>query len=187
MGARVMLAILWLLHWLPVRAHAAVGAGLGSLLHALATSRRRVALRNVELCLPELDAKARARLVREHFRWLGRSMLERGLLWYAPRARLEGLIEVHGDVHLAERSDAPVMWLVPHFMALDAAGVAIQLFQQRRAASIYQKQSSPVFDAAMRRGRQRFARSELFTRQEAHAPSPLLAHFGHHRLHHHAQ
>ena len=170
MMARLALAILWLLHWLPARAQATLGAGLGSLLHVLATSRRRIAARNIELCLPELDGSARARLVREHFRWLGRSILERGLLWYAPRARLESLIEVVGDVHLAERSDAPVMWLVPHFMALDAAGVAIQLFQQRRAASIYQKQSSPVFDAAMRRGRQRFARSELFTRQEGAKP-----------------
>ena len=170
MMARLALAILWLVHWLPARAQAALGAGLGSLLHALAASRRRIAARNIELCLPEIEAPARARLVREHFRWLGRSILERGLIWNAPRARLEGLIEVEGDVHLAERSDAPVMWLVPHFMALDAAGVAIQLFQQRGAASIYQKQSNPVFDAAMRRGRQRFARSELFTRQEGAKP-----------------
>ncbi len=62
------------------------------------------------------------------------------------------------------------MWLVPHFMALDAAGMAIQLFQQRGAASIYQKQSNAVFDAAMRKGRQRFAASELFTRQEGAKP-----------------
>ena len=149
---------------------AALGAGLGTLLHALAASRRRVATRNIELCLPELDGAARACLVREHFRWLGRSIVERVLLWYAPRERIQGLIEVEGDVHLAERTDAPVMWLVPHFVALEAAGAAVQLCQKRRAASIYQRQSNAVFDAAVRRGRQRFGRSELFTRQDSAKP-----------------
>ena len=42
---------------------------------------------------------------------------ERGLLWYASPERLRGLIQVEGDVGLAERSERPVMWLVPHFMA----------------------------------------------------------------------
>ena len=38
------------------------------------------------------------------------------------------------------------MWLVPHFLALDVAGAAMQLFQSRPVASIYQAQSDPVFD-----------------------------------------
>jgi KDO2-lipid IV(A) lauroyltransferase len=139
-------------------------------LHALAAERRRIATRNIELCLPELDAAARARLVREHFSWLGRSIVERGLLWYAPRERIQRLIEVEGDVHLAERTDAPVMWLVPHFMALEVAAAAVQLFQTRRGATIYQAQSNRVFDAAVRKGRQRFGGSELFTRQDSAKP-----------------
>jgi KDO2-lipid IV(A) lauroyltransferase len=169
-GARFALACLWLLHWLPARSQAALGAGLGALLHMLAGERRRIATRNIELCLPELDAQARARLVREHFVWLGRSILERGLLWYAPTARIERLIEIVGDVHLAERTQAPVMWLVPHFMALEAAAAAAQLFQTRRGATIYQAQSNPVFEAAVRKGRLRFGRSELFTRRDSAKP-----------------
>lgn len=170
MGARIALAFLWLLHWLPLRVQSTLGNGIGLLLHALAADRRRIATRNIELCLPELDATARARLVREHFRWLGRSILERGLLWYAPRERIQRAIEVEGDVHLAERNDAPVMWLVPHFMALEVAAAAVQLFQTRRGATIYQAQSNPVFDAAVRKGRQRFGGSELFTRADSAKP-----------------
>ena len=81
LGARLALGVLWLVHWLPVRLQAAVGSGLGAVLHALAKDRRRIATRNIELCLPVLDGVARAVLVREHFHWLGRSILERGLLW----------------------------------------------------------------------------------------------------------
>ena len=58
-------------------------------------------------------------------------------------ARLKRLIHVEGDVHLAERSERPVMWLVPHFMALDVAGAATQLFQTRIGGSIYQAAEQP--------------------------------------------
>jgi KDO2-lipid IV(A) lauroyltransferase len=170
LGARLLLAVVWLVHWLPLGVQAAVGRALGLLLHRLGRSRREVALRNVELCLPELPAGERSALVREHFQWLGRSLLERGLLWYAGPARLRCLIHVEGDVGLAERSDQPVMWLVPHFMALDVAGVATQLFQRRRVGSIYQAQSNAVLDAAMRRGRLRFEQAEVFSRHESALP-----------------
>ena len=168
--ARAVLGLLWVLQWLPLAWQAGLGRGLGRLLFALAGGRRRVALRNVQLCLPELDEAARQALVRQHFQWLARSLLERGLLWYAPVARLKRLIRVAGDVGLAERSDKPVMWLVPHFVALDVAGVATLLFQTRPAASIYQAQSNAVFDAAMRKGRLRFGGAQVFARSERALP-----------------
>ena len=168
--ARAVLGLLWALQWLPLAWQAGLGRGLGRLLHALANGRRRVALRNLQLCLPELDEAARQALVRQHFEWLARSLLERGLLWFAPVSRLKRLIQVEGDVGLAERSDKPVMWLVPHFVALDVAGVATQLFQAGPVASIYQAQSNAVFDAAMRKGRLRFGGAQVFARSERALP-----------------
>ena len=170
LGARLVLALLWLLHGLPLGQQAALGRGLGALLHALAGSRRRIALRNLELCFPVWSEQRRRAMVREHFRWLGRSILERGLLWHAPVARLRRLIRVEGDVQLAERSERPVMWLVPHFMGLDVAGVATQIFQRQQVASIYQEQSDPVMDAAIRRGRLRFNQGEVFPRSDSARP-----------------
>jgi KDO2-lipid IV(A) lauroyltransferase len=170
LGARALLGLLWLLHWLPLSVLAAFGVALGKVLYRLAGSRRRVALRNVELCRPDLNKSERRALVREHFGWLGRSLLERGLLWYASAARLERLIKVEGDVAFAEHHPAPVMWLVPHFVGLDIAGNATQLFQRRPVASIYQAQSNPVFDAAMRAGRLRFGNAQIFARNETALP-----------------
>jgi KDO2-lipid IV(A) lauroyltransferase len=166
----MLLALLWVLHWLPLSVQALIGRGLGALLHAAAGARRQIALRNVELCFPEMPANERAQLVRTHFQWLGRSILERGVLWYASPARLKRLIHVEGDVGLAERSERPVMWLVPHFMALDVAGAATQLFQQRRVNSIYQQQSDAVMDEAMRRGRLRFDNGDVFPRSDSAKP-----------------
>ncbi len=170
-GARVLLGVMWCLHLLPLSMLAAVGNGTGRLLYRLAGARRKVALRNLALCFPELSATERERLAREHFRWLGRSILERSLLWFAPAERLKSMIHVEGDVKLAERSDRPVMWLVPHFMGLDVAGVAVLLFQDQYACSMYQAQSNPVMDDIIRKGRLRFGeKAEIFPRSDKALP-----------------
>lgn len=167
MLSRIGLAALWIFQWLPLGLQAACGNALGRIGWRLVPSRRRVALRNLELCLPELTSDEREAIAREHFRWLGRSLLERGLLWYASPERLRRLIRVEGDVGLAERSDKPVMWLAPHFMGLDVAGASVLLFQKRKGISIYQRQSDPVLDRALRRGRLRLGNAEIFARDDA--------------------
>jgi Kdo2-lipid IVA lauroyltransferase/acyltransferase len=164
--ARLLLGLVWLLHWLPLPLLALLGRGLGRLLHAFGHSRRKIALANLALCMPELPEAERVRLVREHFEWTGRSLLERGLLWHASAARLKRLIHVEGDVHLAERSERTVMWLVPHFVGLEIAGAATQLYQTRMGCDIYTAQSNPVLDAAFHKGRARFGLAQLFTRQQ---------------------
>jgi KDO2-lipid IV(A) lauroyltransferase len=169
-AAKLFLGFLWTLHWLPLGVQAAIGRGFGALLWALGKSRRRVALRNLELCFPERSAGERLAIAREHFAWLGRSFLERGLLWYASPTRLRRLIHVEGDVDLAERSDRAVMWLVPHFLALDVAGASSQLFQKRWVVSIYQTQTNAAMDRAIRRGRLRFEQGEVFSRSESAKP-----------------
>jgi Kdo2-lipid IVA lauroyltransferase/acyltransferase len=167
LAARILLAALWLLHCLPLGVQALLGRALGRLLFALARKRRRIALRNIALCFPEQTANQHQQMGAEHFRWLGRSLLERGLLWYASPERLKRLIHVEGDIALAQRSERPVMWLVPHFMALDVAGASVLLFQKRKGISIYQEQSHPVMDAAMRRGRLRLGNVEIFPRENS--------------------
>jgi KDO2-lipid IV(A) lauroyltransferase len=170
MGARLFLGLLQLLQRLPLSVQAGLGRGLGALLWRVAKSRRRIALRNLELCFPEKSAAERELIAREHFGWLARSFLERGLLWYASPERLKSLIQIEGDVQLAERSDRPVMWLVPHFLGLDVAGVSTQLFQTRRVGSIYQAQSNAVMDAAIKAGRLRFGNAEIFPRSDSAKP-----------------
>jgi KDO2-lipid IV(A) lauroyltransferase len=93
-------------------------------------------------------------------------MLELGVLWWSSERRLRRLIHVEGDVHLAQNSSRPVMWLVPHFLGMDVAGMASQLFQTRPVCAMYQQQTNPVFDQAIRRGRARFGLGELHTRHD---------------------
>jgi KDO2-lipid IV(A) lauroyltransferase len=162
--ARLLVACLHLMQHLPLSVQAGIGRGFGAVLHLCARQRRGIAQRNLALCFPDWTEEKRAVVLREHFALLGRSLLERGLLWYAPPERLKGLIQVEGDVGLAQRSDRPVMWLVPHFLGLEVAGAAVQLFQQRTGVDIYQTQSNAYLDAELKKGRLRFGRADAYPR-----------------------
>ncbi|MET0518913.1 MAG: lipid A biosynthesis acyltransferase, partial [Burkholderiaceae bacterium] len=128
--------------------------------------RRRIALRNLELCFPEKSAAERRQLAREHFGWMGRSILERGLLWFSSPKRLQRLTRFVGDPQMAQRSESAFMWLTPHFAGLEWAGPLLMLQQTRPGISIYQRQSNPVFDAGLKKARSRFGRVELVDRHE---------------------
>jgi len=171
---RLALGLLWLLHFLPLPVLAAFARGLGALLYRLAKSRRKVGLRNLELCFPHLPLAEREALLKAHFGWLTQSLLDRAVLWWASPARIKRLIHIEGDIGLAEREWAThqraTMWLCPHFVGLDVAGASILLCQQQPGASIYQSQSNPLMDKLMKRGRLRFGNAEIFPRQDSIKP-----------------
>ncbi len=178
-GARLAIGLLWLLHWLPLPVLAFLGQGLGALLWRLARSRRHVCERNLALCFPEKSEAERQQLAHEHFLWMGRSILERGLLWFAPEERLLRLMHIEGDLRQAERSEEPVMWLLPHFVGLEWAAPALLLGQSRRVVDVYQRQSNPVFDAQLMKGRGRFGRTDFVNRHDGIRPVIKLIRQGH--------
>ena len=155
---RALLVMMWLLHWLPLPVLGRIGKGVGSLLFRVMGSRRRIALRNLELCLPELDDAARRHIALEHFQGYARSVLERAILWWAPEARLRRLIRVEPAVPTALAAEKPTIFLCPHFVCLEVAGVAITM--DGPACSIYSRQRNEVFDEALRKGRLRFTPDE---------------------------
>lgn len=165
--SRLLVAALWLLHFLPLPLLARMGNALGRLLFSVARGRRHVVLVNLRLCFPELDEEQRRHLAVAHFKVLARSILERSLLWWASTERLSTLLVVEGEQRLQRLVDAgrPVLMLTPHFVGLDAGGAGIAM--RFDCASIYAVQSNPVFDRLLLRGRQRFGDQLLLSRQDS--------------------
>ena len=104
MLARAGLAIMWLLHFLPLQVLAPLGEAFGMLLYRFGRERRHVCLSNLGRCFPDMQNTKRTALARRHFKALGRSVVERGLLWWSSQTRLEGLIALKGQEHLPPES-----------------------------------------------------------------------------------
>ncbi|MDR0529661.1 MAG: lysophospholipid acyltransferase family protein [Zoogloeaceae bacterium] len=166
--ARCALFTLWLLHWLPLPLLRVVGRGLGALAYRFAPARRAVARVNLALCFPDRSEAERERLTRTHFTLFAQTLLERGLLWWASQKRLSRLIVFSGAERLDRLAGQPVVLLAPHFIGLDAGGMAILL--HGKGVSLYSKQKNPVFDRQFRAGRMRFHGALLFSRQDGIRP-----------------
>lgn len=165
---RLMLLLMWLLHWLPLPVLGRLGEAVGALLFMFMRRRRRITLTNLRLCLPHLSAAELHAIARAHFKAYARSVLERGILWWASEARLKRLIHVEPRVPLAEIAAGPTILLCPHFVSLDVAGVAVML--ESSLCSIYTRQKNLVFDAALRRGRSRFRPVTIVPRADGVKP-----------------
>ena len=165
---RVLIGLMWVLHWLPLPVLGRIGAGAGWLVFVLAHSRRHIALTNLRLCFPEMPELNRRQLALQHFQAYLRSVLERGVLWWASEHRLRRLIVVETACSLAQVQQEPTIFLCPHFVSLDVAGVALAL--DASGCSIYSRQSSPVLDQALRKGRSRFKPTALFSRSDGIKP-----------------
>lgn len=165
---RLLLGLMWLLHWLPLPLLGRFGAAIGSLLFLVLKKRRHIALTNLRMCMPELSEAARVTLARQHFQAYSRSVWERAILWWASEARLRRLIKVEPRVPLAQLQAGPVILLCPHFVSLDVAGVAVML--ESSLCSIYVAQKNKAFDEVLRQGRSRFRPVQLFSRKEGVKP-----------------
>lgn len=166
--SRIGIFLIWLLHFLPLGLLAPLGEGLGLLLYAFGRERRRVARVNLRLCFPEMTDDEREALVQRHFRAFGRSVLERGILWWSSKERIRRLIRIEGLEHWQAVADRPVIWLAPHFVGLDMGGV--RLTTESPLVSMYSRQKNPLFDALLLHSRTRFGNSPMVSRQEGVKP-----------------
>ncbi|MFC7516279.1 lipid A biosynthesis acyltransferase [Herbaspirillum sp. GCM10030257] len=165
---RLLLGLMWLLHWLPLPVLGRIGDAIGTLLFSTVRSRRKITLTNLRLCMPELSERERHNIARKHFQGYARSVLERGILWWGSETRLKRLLVVEPGVPLEAIASGPTILLCPHFVCLDVAGVAVML--ESALCSIYTRQQNQVFDEALRKGRSRFRPVKLFSRAEGVKP-----------------
>lgn len=166
---RIWVALLWLLHWLPLPALAGLGEILGTLAYPMARERRQVTLTNLRLCFPGMTETEREVLARRHLQLVVRSMLERSLCWWASAARLRRLVRIAGLERLRGLEGKPLILLVPHFVGLDMCATRLAL--EINAASVYARQKkNPVFDQLLYHGRTRFGDQFILSRQEGMRP-----------------
>jgi len=167
---KVLIALMWLLHWLPLPILGRLGEALGSLLFIIMKPRRHITMTNLRLCFPDKTEAERETLARQHFQAYARSALERGILWWASEARLKRLIKVEPRVPVEVIKSGPTILLCPHFVCLEIPGIALVLNSDLSICTIYSKQQNQVVDQALLKGRSRFRPVTLLAREKGVKP-----------------
>lgn len=152
--SRLVLAFMWLIHFLPLAAQAAIGNALGWVLYWLIAERRRVTRINLAKCFPQLSGRERERLSQAHFRIFVRSFLERGILRWSSPGRLRELVRIEGIENLMAVEGRPVILLAPHFVGVEAGGLVLAM--DRKMVTMFSRQKDPAFDAFLYTYRTRF-------------------------------
>ena len=156
---------------LPLSWLRAMGWLLGQLLFRVSARRGHVVATNIALCWPELSAAEQRHMAQQHFVWVAQSLLDRAWLWHAPVATLQQRLRFAGDWH-ALQDPSPLIMLAPHFVGLDAGGVALTVLKQVHMACVYVPLSDPHAQDWMMQGRNRSGRLLSVARQAG--PKPLL-------------
>lgn len=152
----------------PRRLWNACGWFLGEAYYRASRKRRCVARANIAICFPALDPVARERLVRTHFHEAMQCMCDLGVLWWAPRERVERFVRLQGIAHLdaiTARGQAAII-LTAHAVALEMGSV---LSLHHAYAALVKPLRNRLMNYFFARGRARFG-AVLFARNSGLRP-----------------
>ena len=163
------LGVLRLLSLMPLPFLFYTGGLLGLLLLRLFPSRRRIAMRNLQLCFPNLSAAETDQMLRYNFQNTARMFLLSGFVWWGSRQAFEKAVRVR-NTHLIDQALSEghgVVLLAPHFVAMEVAGIFLST--RYPGVSIYQRSKNQVLDSVMLNARSRFG-GQMIERKSAMKP-----------------
>lgn len=137
---------LWVLHGL--------AATVGSLMWWIPNNRRRIALRHLDLCLPELPPEERRRIARLSLIHFAKAIFEAPAIWFGPERRLRRWLDDPGAAAKVRRLNAQggSIMLCPHIGSWELAGMFCAAAGP--ITSLYKPQKGAI-DALILEGRRR--------------------------------
>ncbi|BAU56819.1 LpxL/LpxP family Kdo(2)-lipid IV(A) lauroyl/palmitoleoyl acyltransferase [Halorhodospira halochloris] len=132
-----------------------VGAKLGAIGWHLAPEPRRIVLRNLEICFPELDEHQRQEMAQQNFRNMGIGLTDIGAAWWLSDEHIAELFDVEGLEHLraAQASGKGILLLSCHMMGLEISGAKLR--QLTNFKVLYREDRNPLTATIIRRARRR--------------------------------
>lgn len=156
--AAIGLGIIWCLRLLPFPMSVQLGKAIGNLLYLIPSSRRHIAMVNIERCLPELSPEQRRTFCRQVFQNYGAGLIETGMAWWTDTAELQTMLEFEGlDALERARADGSGILLIgAHFSTLDIGCALAKGFFEYRV--VYKEQKGELFNHVMVQSRLQFAK-----------------------------
>lgn len=149
----LLIAMLYLITWLPYHFQMWLGKWLGRLLYHTAKKRRKIVARNIELCFPELSQTQQTRLVKQNLENTGKALFESSIAWWWPIWRCHQLGELKGIeyLHQAKAQGKGVLLLAAHKLHLEIDGLIIGL--NNASIGFYRPHDNPLMEYFQYRGR----------------------------------
>jgi KDO2-lipid IV(A) lauroyltransferase len=113
--------ILYTISWTPYKFQLMLGRMVGRLLFKIGSSRKKVALRNLELCFPDMSPQEHQRILKKNFENTGIALFETGMGWWWPDWRVRRKTKVVGLEHLekAHQEGKGVLLLTMHSLSVE--------------------------------------------------------------------
>ena len=146
-----------LLSALPYRLVVLFGYGLGSIAARIPGKRNRVVKTNLRLCFPQLSNSEIDVIALDHWKLLGRSIAERGIIWLGSAQTVSNMIEVRSAVDLCDQK--PRILVNMHFTGIEGSIVISALAAERgwpRTSGLFQRMKNSFFNERIIRWRNRF-------------------------------
>ena len=153
----VSVGFLALLSALPYRLVVLFGYGLGAIAARIPGKRNRVVKTNLRLCFPQLNHSEIDAIANEHWKLLGRSIAERGIIWLGSAQAVSNMIEVRSAVDLNDKK--PRILVNMHFTGIEGSIVISALAAERgwpRTSGLFQRMKNSFFNERIIRWRNRF-------------------------------
>ncbi|CAM3698635.1 lipid A biosynthesis acyltransferase [Polynucleobacter brandtiae] len=126
------------------------------------SERNRVVQTNLALCFPELSAQKINGLRKQHWRLLGRSLVEKSIIWLGTKKQLAEMIEVQSEVDLCDRQ--PRILVNMHFVGIEGSIILSALAQEKgwpRTSGFFQRMKNPFFNKKIIAWRNRFGGNSI--------------------------
>lgn len=158
---------LYMLSLMPMRTKQNFGAWLGRVLESKLKSRREVARRNLQACMPELSDAERDQLVEDNFVACTRGFLESIHAWWRDTEPYYENAQVEGLEHLAEAQarGKGTLLIGGHYSIFDFA-LPLIARHLKKPGYMYRPNDNPVIDRMIERGRRRHFGIQPFTKRE---------------------
>lgn len=148
-----LLTVMRLVNLLPFRLQLLIGKGLGKLLYIAMKSRRKIALRNLELCFPDMPDSERQQIVKRNIENTATAFLETSIAWWWPDWRFRPLTRMKGYEHIekAQAEGKGVLLLMAHSLHLEIDGRIFGL--KHEGIGFYRPHNNALMEYYQYRGR----------------------------------
>jgi KDO2-lipid IV(A) lauroyltransferase len=123
--------------------------------------------KNLELAFPDSDILWRKKIIRQNMEHMLNLLFEYGTAWYSSEKTIQSRVTINNlDIILnLQKAGQRVIVFYPHFTGLELGLYGLN--PHLPLVSIYSKQKNPIFDRAIYKGRHRYGKVFLVSRQES--------------------